>query len=390
MPSRPCRDDRRCERGVLPLLVAGEFLGFKIFGSDHDRTVVHARPRSCSASACRSAEVRVRHALRSGWRQPQARGHAWSALSSARSSAHRIWNSGGRCRPSSRSCCRMSSASAALAVQAALLGRNVLARQPVWRAPETSADSSQPLAAGWCGRWRDVGRDRAGAPQCGPADPLQPPVGRNIRLVLWGSKIGDHLGLTDSVFWLYWSSPATPSSSSLDTADVHVRHGHRYPARRGIRGSACRRVPPDPRRRHPAMGGRDPRRHPHGLRRARLSNGCNISAYFSSLAAGNAYGLALACGCAGGLLGGPQAAPALRPRPTSSRRRRKLLTGATSAFRLRHTEGRLINQRLSDVDSAGGLRYRTAVSQAHLHRQAVAETARRLEDTVREALRKLG
>ncbi len=116
------------------------------------------------------------------------------------------------------------------------------------------------------------------------------PWGETSAFVLWGSMIGDKLGLTDSVFWLYWSRPGyteqLEASILLDVTSVMdiaiplgaalaaaLAGGFRLSLGGGIRpwaGAILGGV---------LMG--------YG---ARLSNGCNISAYFSSLAAGNASG----------------------------------------------------------------------------------------------------
>jgi uncharacterized protein len=131
------------------------------------------------------------------------------------------------------------------------------------------------------------------------------PWGETAAFVLWGSRIGDGLGLTDSAFWLYWQRPGYGEQleASIFT-DVTTLMDFAIPLGAAIAAalSGAFRL---------TWGG--------GLRPwtgailggllmgygARLSNGCNISAYFSSLAAGNASGwlwVAVAIvGCAVGL-----------------------------------------------------------------------------------------
>jgi uncharacterized protein len=130
------------------------------------------------------------------------------------------------------------------------------------------------------------------------------PWGETSAFVLWGSKLGDALGLTDAAFWLYWQRPGY--TEALDAAiltdvtsvmDLAIPLGAAFAAAL----SGAFRL---------GFGG--------GLRPwsgaifggllmgygARLSNGCNISAYFSSLAAGNASGwLWLAVALAGCWIG---------------------------------------------------------------------------------------
>jgi uncharacterized protein len=131
------------------------------------------------------------------------------------------------------------------------------------------------------------------------------PWGETAAFVLWGSRIGDSLGLTDSAFWLYWSRPGydgqldAPLLTDVTTLmDFAIPLGATFAA--ALTGAF-----------RLTWGG--------GLRPwagailggvlmgygARLSNGCNISAYFSSLAAGNASGwlwlLVAIAGCAAGL-----------------------------------------------------------------------------------------
>jgi uncharacterized membrane protein YedE/YeeE len=130
------------------------------------------------------------------------------------------------------------------------------------------------------------------------------PWGETAAFVLWGSRIGDALGLTDAAFWLYWQRPGFteqlegPLLADVTTVmDIAIVLGAVFAAAlsRGFRMT---------------LGG--------GFRPwtgailggllmgygARLSNGCNISAYFSSLAAGNASGwLWLAVALAGCWIG---------------------------------------------------------------------------------------
>jgi uncharacterized membrane protein YedE/YeeE len=116
------------------------------------------------------------------------------------------------------------------------------------------------------------------------------PWGETSAFVLWGSKVGDQLGVTDAAFWLYWQrSGYTEQLEASILADVTSVMDIAIPLGAALAAavSGAFRL---------GFGG--------GLRPwtgailggilmgygARLSNGCNISAYFSSLAAGNASG----------------------------------------------------------------------------------------------------
>jgi uncharacterized protein len=116
------------------------------------------------------------------------------------------------------------------------------------------------------------------------------PWGETSAFVLWGSRLGDALGLTDSAFWLYWQRPGyTEQLEAPLLTDVTTLMDIAIPLGAALAAalSGAFRL---------GWGG--------GLRPwagailggllmgygARLSNGCNISAYFSSLAAGNASG----------------------------------------------------------------------------------------------------
>jgi uncharacterized protein len=116
------------------------------------------------------------------------------------------------------------------------------------------------------------------------------PWGETSAFVLWGSKIGDALGMTDAAFWLYWQRPGY--AEQLDApvlADVTSLMDFAIPLGAAVAAAISGGF-------KLGLGG--------GLRPwagalaggmlmgygARLSNGCNISAYFSSLAAGNASG----------------------------------------------------------------------------------------------------
>ncbi|MGL4243184.1 MAG: YeeE/YedE family protein [Beijerinckiaceae bacterium] len=130
------------------------------------------------------------------------------------------------------------------------------------------------------------------------------PWGETQAFVLWGSKVGDALGLTDSAFWLYWQRPGyTEALDAPILTDVTSVMDIAIPLGAAVAAalSGAFRL---------GFGG--------GLRPwagailggvlmgygARLSNGCNISAYFSSLAAGNASGwLWLAVALAGCWIG---------------------------------------------------------------------------------------
>lgn len=192
----------------------------------------------------------------------------------------------------------------ALAIQAATLGLIFWLATRFGRAPRTEpAEARRPLrerllAGRWPLLWGAVGLALLNVATLILSSR---PWGETAAFVLWGSRIGDHLGLTDSAFWLYWQRPGyteqldapilTDVTSVMDFAiplgaafAAAISGAFRLTWGGGLRPWAG------------AIAG--------GLLMgygARLSNGCNISAYFSSLAAGNASGwlwLALAlAGC---------------------------------------------------------------------------------------------
>ncbi len=141
------------------------------------------------------------------------------------------------------------------------------------------------------GRWPLIwGAVALGGPQHRDADPLQPPLGRDGGLRACGLEDRRRARLTDSVFWLYWSRPGyteqlegsifAEATSVMDMAIVlgaalaaAASRSFRLTLGGGFRpwtGAVLGGL---------LMG--------YG---ARLSNGCNISAYFSSLAAGKRLG----------------------------------------------------------------------------------------------------
>jgi uncharacterized protein len=116
------------------------------------------------------------------------------------------------------------------------------------------------------------------------------PWGETAAFVLWGSKIGDAVGLTDAAFWLYWQRPGYTEALEgsvlaevTSVMDIAIVLGAVIAA--AISGAFKLTLGGGIRPWTAAVLG--------GLLMgygARLSNGCNISAYFSSLAAGNASG----------------------------------------------------------------------------------------------------
>lgn len=194
----------------------------------------------------------------------------------------------------------------ALAVQAALLGGLYIVATRFGRAPSASPDDRIPLAQRLvAGRWPLMwGAVALAILNIATLVLSSRPWGETAAFVLWGSKIGDTLGLSDAAFWLYWQRPGYTDqleasvfaevTSVMDMAIVlgaalaaGLSRSFRLTSGGGLRpwtGAILGGL---------LMG--------YG---ARLSNGCNISAYFSSLAAGNASGwLWLAVALAGCWIG---------------------------------------------------------------------------------------
>jgi uncharacterized protein len=180
----------------------------------------------------------------------------------------------------------------ALALQAAVLGGVYWLATRFGRAPAAMPDGRMPLAQRLvAGRWPLIwGAVALALLNIATLVLSSRPWGETAAFVLWGSKIGDALGLTDAAFWLYWQRPGYTEalegsifSEVTSVMDIAIVLGA------ALAASLSRSF-------KPTLGG--------GLRPwtaailggllmgygARLSNGCNISAYFSSLAAGNASG----------------------------------------------------------------------------------------------------
>ncbi len=195
----------------------------------------------------------------------------------------------------------------ALALQAAVLGLVFWLATRFGRAPAADpAETRRPLAQRLlAGRWPLMwGAVALALLNIATLVLSSRPWGETAAFVLWGSRIGDGLGLTDSAFWLYWQRPGyTEQLEGPILTDVTSLMDFAIPLGAALAAalSGAFRL---------GWGG--------GLRPwtgailggllmgygARLSNGCNISAYFSSLAAGNASGwLWLAVALAGCWLG---------------------------------------------------------------------------------------
>jgi uncharacterized protein len=181
----------------------------------------------------------------------------------------------------------------AMIVQAAVLVAIYALATRYGRAPATEpATTGQPLLARIvAGRWPLIwGAVALALLNIATLILSSRPWGETAAFVLWGSRIGDALGLTDSAFWLYWQRPGyTEQLEGAILRDVTSVMDFAIPLGAALAAalSGAFRL---------SFGG--------GLRPwtgailggvlmgygARLSNGCNISAYFSSLAAGNASG----------------------------------------------------------------------------------------------------
>jgi uncharacterized protein len=180
----------------------------------------------------------------------------------------------------------------ALAVQAALLGGIYWLATRFGRAPAAGRDERGPIRHRLLtGRWPLMwGAVALALLNIATLVLSSRPWGETAAFVLWGSKIGDALGLTDAAFWLYWQRPgytealeASIFSEVTSVMDMAIVLGAALAA--GLSRSFKLTLGGGLRPWTAAILG--------GLLMgygARLSNGCNISAYFSSLAAGNASG----------------------------------------------------------------------------------------------------
>jgi uncharacterized protein len=180
----------------------------------------------------------------------------------------------------------------ALAIQATLLGGMFWLATRYGRAPAMEPQARMPLAHRLLtGRWPLIwGALALAILNIATLVLSSRPWGETAAFVLWGSKIGDALGLSDAAFWLYWQRPGFTEqlegsifaevTSVMDMAIIlgaafaaAVSRSFRLTLGGGLRPWTAAILG------GVLMG--------YG---ARLSNGCNISAYFSSLAAGNASG----------------------------------------------------------------------------------------------------
>jgi uncharacterized protein len=180
----------------------------------------------------------------------------------------------------------------ALVLQAAILGGIYLLATRFGHAPATAPDDRLPLGQRLlAGRWPLMwGALALALLNIATLVLSSRPWGETAAFVLWGSKIGDALGLSDAAFWLYWQRPgfseqleASVLSEVTSVMDMAIVLGAALAA--GLSRSFRLTLGGGVRPWTAAVLG--------GLLMgygARLSNGCNISAYFSSLAAGNASG----------------------------------------------------------------------------------------------------
>jgi hypothetical protein len=180
----------------------------------------------------------------------------------------------------------------ALALQAAVLGLIFWLATRFGRAPAREPDQGLTLAQKLlAGRWPLMwGAVALAVLNIATLVLSSRPWGETAAFVLWGSKIGDAVGISDAAFWLYWQRPGYTEALEgsilaevTSVMDIAIVLGAVVAA--GISGAFRLTLGGGVRPWMAAILG--------GLLMgygARLSNGCNISAYFSSLAAGNASG----------------------------------------------------------------------------------------------------